>query len=206
MKYLHKFFMCFLIAAFSSGFTWAETKVAEQKKKEVAPSSPKSASESLSASMNGHTEPPVPSERFTDSLSSDTSLVEGAAEADDSSSEDNDRASAEAREKEAELVLDARTEIAQVQSQIDDMLAANQQMKDLHDDQIVEIQRINDQTRIHRRLLEQLVKGQHGSRMYQPTDVDEILRQEKIRLIRNVTQNNHKYLSKIPRGNSSYTR
>ena len=77
-------------------------------------------------------------------------------------------------------------------------------MKGLHQEQIIEIQRINEQAKIHRRLLENLVKKEPAVRSYRPMDTEEILRQEKLRQLRHMTRNNQRYLSELPRTRSTY--
>ena len=85
-------------------------------------------------------------------------------------------------------------ELEALQSEIAGMLKINETLKPLKQVQAAEIQRITEQAQIHQRILRNL---QTVSPVYQVTDTDRLLRQEKIRLIQEQTLRNRQVLSQI---------
>jgi len=87
-----------------------------------------------------------------------------------------------------------QADILKVQQQIQHIMTTNQRFKSLHEEQLAKIRDINDQSAIHRRILDELQKHKGGGAEYTPTDTEEILRQEKLRLIQQTAEENQDYL------------
>lgn len=88
---------------------------------------------------------------------------------------------------------------AEVNQQIQNILRINEALKADKPQQAAEIQRISEQAHIHQQILQNLNSVKTQPPAVTPTDVDEILRQEKIRLIREQTQQNRQLLETLER-------
>jgi len=89
--------------------------------------------------------------------------------------------------------------IQRVQRQIEQVIRANEKFKSLHQEQLNEIRRINDQSSFHRRILEEINRHRESSANYKPSDVEEILKQEKLRLIEESTEKNSSFVNNLAR-------
>ncbi len=87
---------------------------------------------------------------------------------------------------------------AAVQSQLDSMMRVNDSLKNNYGQQAAEVQRISDQAKIHQRILTQLSTAP-AQPVYSKNDSQELLRQEKIRLIREQTERNRQVLESLNR-------
>lgn len=81
-----------------------------------------------------------------------------------------------------------------IQRQISEMIKVHEQLKLRYQSQAAEIQRIAEQAKIHQRILQDLEK-QRRVTAKETLDAQEILRQEKIRMIIQETQKNQSYLN-----------
>ncbi len=87
--------------------------------------------------------------------------------------------------------------ILKIQQQIKEIIKLNDTLKLRYADRAAEIQRISEQARIHQHILEQLQKIPKSRPTVSAVDTDEILRQEKIRLIRDETKKNHQLIQNL---------
>ena len=88
-------------------------------------------------------------------------------------------------------------EISRVQNQIQKVIQLNETLKTRYHNQAGEIDRISEQARIHQRILNNLTVPPRPS--LAPIDAQEILRQEKIRVISSETQRNQEFLQNLER-------
>lgn len=91
-------------------------------------------------------------------------------------------------------------QIQQIQTQLNSILKANQQFKNMQQEQLQEIQKITDQARIHRRILEDLERTRRNAGNLTEADAERILVEEQIRLIGQETQKSQQALSNVSKG------
>jgi hypothetical protein len=86
------------------------------------------------------------------------------------------------------------TSVVNIQNQIKEIIRINESLKANEQRHLAEIQRIMDQARVHQRILEELraAKGTKGKA--KPSEAEELLRQEKLRLIQEETEKNKKFI------------
>ena len=87
--------------------------------------------------------------------------------------------------------------IKKIQKQINDIIKLNENLKVRYQSQASEIQRITDQAKIHRQILENMSNLKGRKILVKPMDRDEVLRQEKVRLIQKTTEENRKYVETL---------
>jgi hypothetical protein len=88
--------------------------------------------------------------------------------------------------------------VEKIQSQIQEILRVNEGLRVQYKDQAADIQKIMDQARIHREILKGLDENRPlGQKPMELLDAKEILRQEKIRLIREQTAKNQAVLDDL---------
>lgn len=90
--------------------------------------------------------------------------------------------------------------LAQTQQQINEILRIQKTLKGMTQKDRVEVQRINESARLHQRILKGIGKSPAGT--YKPVDAQEILRQEKIRLIQEETLKNRSILENMRKKSS----
>ena len=88
-----------------------------------------------------------------------------------------------------------------VQKQIQEIIRLNEKMQTQHREQAAELQRIQEQASIHKKILADLEKARSVRAIAVPPDQTELLRQEKLRLIRQQTQENYRFLSHLKESN-----
>ncbi len=91
-------------------------------------------------------------------------------------------------------------EVVKIQKQINEIIDANEKFKSLQQSQTDQIRQITEQAQMHRRMLQELEEKNRSSRELKTSDVDEILRQEKMRIIENETEKNKNLLDQISAG------
>jgi len=107
-------------------------------------------------------------------------------------------AAAEAPAAKASARTASGTSVAKIQEQIQEMLRVNEGLRVQYRDQAEDIRRIMDQARIHREILKGLEDNKGLSQKpVELLDAKEILRQEKIRLIREETAKNQAFLDNL---------
>lgn len=88
-------------------------------------------------------------------------------------------------------------EIVTILQQINEILLANEALRSEHQSQLEQIKRITDQAVIHRRMLQEIDSSRKDAGVLGEDDVSEILRQQKLRLIRNETEKNKAFLNAL---------
>lgn len=89
-------------------------------------------------------------------------------------------------------------EILKLQKQINEILETNERLKRQQESQLDQIKKISEQSVIHRKMLEDLERKKSSKAEEIPaSSVDEILRQEKMRVIQQETEKNKEYVNKI---------
>lgn len=82
-------------------------------------------------------------------------------------------------------------EVVKIQKQINEIIETNEKFKSLQQSQTDQIRQITEQAQMHRRMLQDLEeKNKSPQQDLKKDDVDEILRQEKMRIIENETEKN----------------
>jgi hypothetical protein len=89
----------------------------------------------------------------------------------------------------AEAQSSVKPDVAQLQSQIETILQMNETVKPVYQGNAVEMQKISEQALIHQRILKSL-DTQRTASVPQSSDIDEVIRLEKIRLIQEQTLHN----------------
>jgi hypothetical protein len=93
--------------------------------------------------------------------------------------------------------------VEKIQNQIQEILRVNEGLRVQYKDQAADIQKIMDQARIHREILKGLDDNRPlGQKPVELLDAKEILRQEKIRLIREQTTKNQAMLEDLKKKRS----
>ena len=96
--------------------------------------------------------------------------------------------------------------IMQIQTQINDIIRLNEGLRSRYREQVDEIQKINEQSRIHKRILEEINSQREAKKMLpKAEDADTILEQEKIRLIEKQAQENRKFIEGLEQEDSQNT-
>jgi len=85
----------------------------------------------------------------------------------------------------------------QVNSQIQDIIRINKGLKLQYRAQAVQLQRISEQARIHQKILANLESAKRVRSVSVPSGTSELIRQEKIRLIRDQTQENYEFIESL---------
>ena len=98
----------------------------------------------------------------------------------------------ERRWKTSEELTAEEKEVMELQQQIRELMQVHQSIKSQYATQASEIQQISQQAKIHEQMLTNLRKPVDVSATQNTRVVDEIIRQEKLRLIREQTKNNRK--------------
>ncbi len=90
-------------------------------------------------------------------------------------------------------------DVKKIQDQIQNMIKVNEALKVRYANQAAKIQRISEQARIHERILKQLAAVDSRKSARGAMDAQEILKQEKIRLITEQTKRNQEILDNLQR-------
>lgn|GEM_PF-1858984 len=88
-------------------------------------------------------------------------------------------------------------EISRLQKQINEILQVNEKLKNHHEEQLSHIRKITEQAAMHRRMLDDLDKKELRLDQVSVADMDEVLRQEKLRLIQQETEKNEDYVNQM---------
>lgn len=97
----------------------------------------------------------------------------------------------------AQSVPSYEQEIVGILQQINEILAANEALRSEHQSQLEQIKKITDQAVMHRRMLQEIDSNRKDSGVLSEDDVSEILRQQKLRLIRNETEKSKAFLNAL---------
>jgi len=81
-------------------------------------------------------------------------------------------------------------QVIKIQKQISEIIKANERIKQVRQAQIAQLEQVTNQAKIHRRLLDEIENQETEPKDLRSEDIDEILRQEKMRLIEEETQQN----------------
>ncbi|MDD5670810.1 MAG: hypothetical protein PHN49_04135 [Candidatus Omnitrophica bacterium] len=100
------------------------------------------------------------------------------------------------RQKSVTPSLTVDPEVMKIQNQIGEIIRANEKVDVRQQEDVAELKRIADMTQIHKAILADLMKKKPQKKV-EVIDAGEILRQEKIRLIREETEKNRAVLEKI---------
>ena len=108
----------------------------------------------------------------------------------------------EARIKDAapRRVEENKIPIEEIKKQIHEIIQIDATLKQGRQQQASEIQRIRDQARIHQQILKDLEASSQKRNSVNASDIDEILKQEKIRLIQQQTRQNREMIENVDRG------
>ena len=79
-----------------------------------------------------------------------------------------------------------QTHLTEVQNQIKDVIELNQKTRPVYRSQAIEVQKIRDQAVIHQKILQDM-QARRTVPSVNPSDIDEMIRLEKIRLIQEQT-------------------
>ena len=88
-------------------------------------------------------------------------------------------------------------EIIKIQRQISQIVEANEKFKSLHKTQTEQLRQISEQSRMYKCMLRELEDKSKASLDLTPADVDEILRQEKMRIIEDEAGQNREALNQF---------
>ncbi len=88
-------------------------------------------------------------------------------------------------------------EVVKIQKQINEIIETNEKFKSLQQAQTDQIRQITEQAQMHRRMLQDLEEKNKSPQNLKADDVDEILRQEKMRIIENETEQNKLLLDQL---------
>lgn len=88
-------------------------------------------------------------------------------------------------------------EVVKIQKQISEIIETNEKFKSLQQSQTDQIRQITEQAQMHRRMLQDLEEKNRSPQTLKTDDVDEILRQEKMRIIENETEQNKLLLDQL---------
>ncbi len=86
--------------------------------------------------------------------------------------------------------------ILNLQKQISDIIKLNESIKASQQTQVGEVQRIIEQARFHQRILTELKEGEEKGEA-KPSDAETLLKQEKVRLIGEQTEQNKEFIEEI---------
>ena len=92
---------------------------------------------------------------------------------------------------------------ASIQRDLEGILRIHRALETQHRDQILEIQRITEQARIHQQILRNLEIAQRAQKVQQAASIDEAVRRQKLLLIREKTRQNRAFLEGLGPGSSS---
>ncbi len=87
--------------------------------------------------------------------------------------------------------------VSDVQRELTELIQLNETIRQTQQGQVKSAQQIIEQARIHQRILDDLNAADPAVRNVQPTDAQEILRQEKLRLIREQTERNRRIIESL---------
>ena len=87
--------------------------------------------------------------------------------------------------------------VSDVERQLTELIQLNESIRQSQQGQVKSAQRIIEQARIHQRILKDIKTTQSPARNVQPTNADEILKQEKLRLIREQTERNRRIIESL---------
>lgn len=88
-------------------------------------------------------------------------------------------------------------EVVKIQKQISEIIETNEKFKSLQQSQTDQIRQITEQAQMHRRMLQDLEERNKSPQDLSADDVDEILRQEKMRIIESETEKNKLLLDQL---------
>lgn len=91
-------------------------------------------------------------------------------------------------------------QVVKIQKEIQGILKLNEELKDRYRSQVKEIQRINEQAKIHQKILDDISKIPRKPVVLKPQDTEELLKQEKLRMIEQETVANRKFIEGLKKG------
>ena len=96
--------------------------------------------------------------------------------------------------------IDNAPNIQKIQKQINDIIKLQETLKQTQQGQLSEIQKIIDQAKIHQRILDDIKMTKASRERVTPAATEQLLEQEKVRLIGNETEQNKKRLENLAQG------
>ncbi|MBI3314289.1 MAG: hypothetical protein HYZ83_08650 [Candidatus Omnitrophica bacterium] len=92
--------------------------------------------------------------------------------------------------------------VTKLQKEIQDIIKLNEELKNRYKSQALEIQRISEQAKIHQKILEEMNEASRKTPVLKPQDTEELLKQEKLRMIRQETEANQNFIEGLQDKNS----
>lgn len=86
-------------------------------------------------------------------------------------------------------------QVNQVRQEVQKVLDLNKTIKNIQGDRVLQMQRIQEQARIHQKILDQLEAGKTAKKAQAMPDKDALLAQEKLRIINEETKRNQAVIS-----------
>lgn len=87
--------------------------------------------------------------------------------------------------------------VAEIRRQLEEIIQIHKTLQQVHQGQLREIQRITDQARAHQKLLNQLAPVRASNQVVKSSNLEEIIRMEKIRQIQVQAQQNRAALEEL---------
>lgn len=87
--------------------------------------------------------------------------------------------------------------VPKIESQLKDIIAINDSLKSSYAGQASELHRIQKQSQIHKQILQELTRARGRKPVQRPRDTQELIRQEKIKLIGEEAKKNYDYLQSL---------
>lgn len=86
-------------------------------------------------------------------------------------------------------------EVNQIRQEVQKILDLNKTIKNIQGDRVLQLQRIQEQARIHQKILDQLEAGNNSKNAPKLSDKETLLAQEKLRIIHEETRRNQAVVS-----------
>jgi hypothetical protein len=87
--------------------------------------------------------------------------------------------------------------VSQIRNEVQKILDLNKRIKNLQGDRVSQMQRIQEQARIHQKILDQLESGTRSTKAVKSPGKEALLAQEKLRIISEETKKNQQVLAEI---------
>ncbi|MBI3306352.1 MAG: hypothetical protein HYZ84_00895 [Candidatus Omnitrophica bacterium] len=84
-----------------------------------------------------------------------------------------------------------------IQKEIQEVIKLNEELKSRYKSQAAEIQRISEQARIHQKILQDMNQMPRKVPVIKPQDTEELLKQEKLRVIEQDTEASRKFIEDL---------
>ena len=75
----------------------------------------------------------------------------------------------------------------------------NEELKGRYKSQAAEIQRVSEQAKIHQKILDEMNKVSRTTPTFKPQDTEELLKQEKLRVIQQETKASQNFIEELQR-------